>query len=71
MTELESKKVLKWKKIQKKSWMFNYSQKCIVSCTSVLNVLGLVFNSESICVDFKNILLIKSLVNLMSNFNGF
>ena len=70
-----SKKVFKWKKNPKKSkkkpCMFNYSQKCIVSWTSVLNILGSVFNSESICVDFENVFLIKSLVNLMSNFNGF
>ena len=51
--------------------MFNYSQKCIVSWTSVLNILGSVFNSESICVNFENVFFIKSLVNLMSNFNGF
>ena len=51
--------------------MFNYSQKCIASWTNVLNILGSVFNSESICVGFKNGFLIKSLVNLMSNFNGF
>ena len=61
----------KSKKIQKKPCMFNYSQKCIVSWTSVLNILGSVFNSESICVGFENVFLIKSLVNLMSNFNGF
>ena len=61
----------KSKKIQKKPCMFNYSQKCIVSWTGVLNILGLVFNSESICVGFENVFLIKSLVNLMSNFNGF
>ena len=71
MTELQSKKVFKWKKNSKKPCMFNYSQKCIVSWTSVLNILGSVFNSESICVGFKNVFLIKSLVNLMSNFNGF
>ena len=61
----------KSKKIQKKPCMFNYSQKCIVSWTSVLNILGSVFNSESICVGFENVFLIKFLVNLMSNFNGF
>ena len=75
MTELQSKKVFKWKKkfkkIQKKPCMFNCSQKCIVSWTSILNILGSVFNSESIHVGFKNVFLIKSLVNLMSNFNGF
>ena len=68
-------KVFKWKKnpkkIQKKPCMFNCSQKCIVSWTSVLNVLDSVFNSKSICVGFEDIFLIKSLVNLMSNFNGF
>ena len=51
--------------------MFNYSQKCIVSWTSVLNVLGLVFNFESICISFENIFLIKSLVNSISDFSGF
>ena len=61
----------KFKKIQKKPCMFNCSQKCIVSWTSVLNILGSVFNSESICVGFENVFLIKFLVNLMSNFNGF
>jgi len=66
-----SKKCSNGKKIQKKPWMFNYSQKYIVSWTSVLNILGSVFNSESIHVGFKNVFLIKSLVNLMSNFNGF
>ena len=75
MTELQSKKVFKWKKkfkkIQKKPCMFNYSQKCIVSWTSVLNILGLVFNSDSICVGFENGFLIKFVINLMSNFNGF
>ena len=65
-----SKKCSNGKKIQKKPWMFNYSQKYIVSWTSVLNILGSVFNSESIHVGFKNVFLIKSLVNLMSNFNG-
>ena len=66
-----SKKCSNGKKIQKKPCMFNYSQKCIVSWTSVLNTLGSVFNSESICVGFENVFLIKFLVNLMSNFNGF
>jgi len=66
-----SKKCSNGKKIQKKPCMFNYSQKCIVSWTSVLNILGSVFNSESICVDFENAFLMKSLVNLISNFNGF
>ena len=65
------KKCWNGKKIQKKPWMFNYSQKCIVSWTSVLKVLGLVFNSESICIGFENTFLIKFVVNLISNFNGF
>ena len=55
----------------KKLWMFNYSQKCIVSWTSVLNILGSVFNSGSFYVGFKNVFLIKSLVSLILNFNGF
>ena len=61
----------KSKKIQKNPCMFNYSQKCIVSWTSVLDILGSVFNFESIYLGFENVFLIKSLVNLMSNFNGF
>ena len=61
----------KFKKIQKKPCMFNCSQKCIVSWTSILNILGSVFNFESICVGFENVFFIKFLVNLMSNFNGF
>ena len=68
---LNPKKCSNGKKIQKKPCMFNYSQKCIVSWTSVLNVLGLVFNSKSICIGFKNTFLIKFVVNLISNFNGF
>ena len=66
-----SKKCSNGKKIQKKPWMFNYSQKYIVSWTSVLNILGSVFNSESIGAGFKNVFLVKFLVNLMSNFNSF
>ena len=68
---LNPKSVEMEKKIQKKPWMFNYSQKCIVSWTSVLNILGSIFNFESTCIDFKNTFLIKFVVNLMSNFNGF
>ena len=71
MTELESKKCWNGKKNPEKSWMFNYSQKCIVSWIRVLNVLGSVFNSKSICVGFENVFLIKFGINLMSNFNGF
>ena len=59
------------KKSKKKPCMFNCSQKCIVNWTSVLNILGSVFNSESIYVGFENVFLIKFLVNSMSNFNGF
>ena len=51
--------------------MFNYSQKCIVSWTSVLNILGLVFNFKSIFIGFKNIFLTKFVANLISNFNSF
>ena len=68
---LNPKKCSNEKKIQKKPWMSNNPQKCIVSWTSVLNILGSVFNSESICVGFENFFLIKSLVNLMLNFNDF
>ena len=71
MTELEFKKCWNGKKNPKKPWMFNYSQKCIVSWTRVLNILGSVFNSESICVGFDNVFLIKSLVNSISDFSGF
>ena len=66
-----SKKCSNEKKIQKKPWMSNNPQKCIVSWTSVLNVLGSVFNSESIYIGFENIFFIKFVVNSMSNFSGF
>ena len=71
MTELKFRKCSNGKKIQKKPCMFNYSQKCIVSWTSVLNILGLVFNFKSICIGFKNIFLTKFVANLISNFNSF
>ena len=71
MTELQFKKVFKWKKNSKKSCMFNYSQKCIASWASVLNVLGSVSNSKSICIGFENSFLIKFVANLISNSNGF
>ena len=68
---LNLKKEFRWLKNPKNIEMFNNSRKCIANCLCVLNVLGLVFDSESIYIVFKGIFFTKFLVNLISNFSGF